>query len=359
MREDELALALAEGFGESTIPALLAGDADAAALLARPPAPPDVPPGVAARLRDPSLRDRARALLRAAAADGLSPLTRGDEGWPPGLMRLPDPPRVLFARGDVAALRREPAAVFVGSRSPTPYGLDAAEEISRALAHSGTTLWSGLARGVDAVGHAACLAASVPTVAVLAGGHARLYPPEHEALVGRICAADGCVLSELPPRRRARRGHFVRRNRILAAAANATVVVEAGAASGALHTARFAMECGADVHCLPGPWRSERSRGCHRLIGEGAAIVEDLDGLLRALGLATRSPDASLALVRDADQHAVLRHLREGPRPTDLLLRECGLPLRQLLRALTELQRRGQVQQLAGDLWRRVTRAPA
>lgn len=353
MREDEVAVALAEGFGESTVPGLLDAADAAATLLAQPPGSPEVPPRVASRLRDPRLRDQARALLREAADRGVTVLTRDDARWPRGLSRLPDAPRALFARGDLDATLNEPAAVFVGSRSPTPYGVDAAEALARALARCGTTLWSGLARGVDAIGHRACLAARGPTVAVLAGGLDRLYPPEHDALAARILAEGGCLLSELPPDRRARRGHFVRRNRILAAGTHATIVVEAGLSSGALHTARFAGACGADVHCLPGPWQSERSAGCHRLISEGASIVESVEGLLQALGLATRSPRAAVALVRDADEQAVLGRLERGPRPTDLLRRECPLTSTQLLRTLSALSRRGLIERGDGDLWRR------
>ena len=346
-----MAIALAEGFEESTVPALLRAEVED--VLVRTETPPRLPPRVAARLRDPKLRLKARALAQRASDAGVTVLTRTDPGWPRGLSRLPDPPRVLFALGDLVALRRQPAATFVGSRSPTPYGLDAAEVIAGALARSGTTLWSGLARGVDAIGHKACLARGVPTVAVLAGGHSEVYPAEHASLVAQIAGAGGCVLSELPPERRARRGHFVRRNRILAAGAPATIIVEAGLASGALHTARFAGSCGADVHCVPGPWQSERSRGCHRLINEGAAVVEDADALLQALGLATCSSAAALELTRDAAQLAVLQQLSGGPRPTDLLRRECRLEPAQLLRTLAVMTQRGWVERLAGDLWRR------
>ena len=356
MRIEELALALAEGFGEAPVEPLLGGDVEAEDLLAGPSAqpvlPPDLPPKVAARLRDPALLREARATARRSTDAGLTVLTRDDPRWPGGLTRLSAPPRVLFARGDLGALRRQPAATFVGSRTPTPYGAECAEVFGRALARSATTLWSGLARGVDAIGHRACLAAATPTVAVLAGGHDALYPPEHAALAEQIAATGGCVLSELPLGRRARRGHFVRRNRILAAGTPATVVVEAGIASGALHTARFAGACGADVHCVPGPWQSERSKGCHRLVNEGAALVEDVGALLQALGLApTATPQAARHLCESADEQAVLHQLRAGPRPADLLGRESGLGVTELLRALGTLEQRGAVRRVAGDLW--------
>ena len=346
-----LLLALAEGFDESPVAALLRPDVDPAMLLAAPPAPPDIPPKAAARLRLADLAERARAVRDRATALGLTTVTRNEPGWPTAIDRLPNAPLVLFVRGDLAALRRGPAATFVGSRTPTPYGVDAAQQIGRALSSCGVTLWSGLARGIDAIAHEAALRDETPTVAVLAGGLDHVYPTEHAALANRIVDQGGCVLSELPLGRRARRGHFIRRNRILAAASPAVVVVEGSLTSGALHTARIAAECGADVHCVPGPWLSERSQGCHRLISEGAAIVESVEALLQGLGMATRSTTAALRLTRNAEEQAVLRQLTSGPRPTDLIQREARVERKQLLRALFALQQRGAIDSLPGGLW--------
>lgn len=345
-------LALAEGFGEGLVPSLLGHDVDPDAVIAaRPAVPPDAPPAAAARLRSRDLAARAEETLRRADAAGMTVLTRPDPRWPAALGRLPSPPLVLFARGDLAAIGRAPAATFVGSRTPTPYGLDAAKQLARALAESGAGLWSGLARGVDAAAHRACLDAKIPTVAVLAGGLDGVYPPEHAPLAEQILDAGGCLISELPPGARARRGHFLRRNRILATATYAVIVAEGSLTSGALHTARVAAACGSDVHCLPGPWLSERSQGCHRLIHEGAAIIESLGTLLQAVGLAAPSPHDALGLARSADEHAVLQQLGGGPCPTDLLSRECGLDVSRLLRTLSRMQQRGAVQRTVGDLW--------
>jgi DNA processing protein len=245
----------------------------------------------------------------------------------------------------------------VGSRTPTPYGIGAAMQLTASLVRTGTTLWSGLARGVDRIAHAACVDAGVPTVAVLAGGLDVVYPPEHAALAQRIVDGGGCLISELPPGRRARRGHFPRRNRLLAAGGQAVIVVEASLASGALHTARFAAEIGTDVFAVPGPWTSERSQGCHRLLAEGAAgIVEDPESLLRALGLGRdhTGPEA-LGISRSADEQAVLQALRSGPRPTDLLQRESRLERGSLLRALFDLEQARAVRRLPGDLWCQTT----
>lgn len=347
-------LALAEGFGEGLVPALLAPDLDPLALLQAPPEPPAVPPRTAFRLRDPQLPARAAALRRDAATHGLHLLEPDHPAWPAQFAAMPLRPLVLFARGDLGALQRQPAAAFVGSRTPTPYGTEAAQLLATALARAGVTLWSGLARGIDGIAHTACADAQVPTVAVLAGGLDTIYPPEHQALAERILATGGCLLAELPPGHRARRGHFPRRNRLLAVGTSAVVVVEASLLSGALHTARFAAEHGADVFALPGPWSSERSQGCHRLVTEGARLIEGPEALLRDLGVQVQQSGATAQqLAGSADELAILQQLQHGPRPSDLLQRESGLDRATFLRALFALHGRGALTRLAGDLWSR------
>ncbi len=359
MHDPFLMLAIAEGFGEAPVASVLQPDVDPAAWLADPPTPPEVPPRVANRLRDPTLAARAAKVREAAARHGLVVLTPDAPGWPGRLQDVPLRPLVLFVRGDPAALQRAPAVAFVGSRTPTPYGNEAASLLADALARAGTTLWSGLARGIDGIAHAACVAARVPTVAVLAGGLDLLYPPEHHLLADSIVATGGCLVGELPPGHRARRGHFVRRNRILAMGPTAVVVAEASLTSGALHTARFAAECDTGVFAVPGPWRSERSQGCHRLIGEGAQLIESPDMLLQSLGLLVAQPaSAALQLAACAEDERLLTALSHGPRPTDLLARECGLERGPFLRALFGLEQRRVIARLPGDLWCRASGAP-
>ena len=345
-------LAIAEGFGESPIPALLTPDVDPEAMLLRPPEPPEVPPSVARRLRLPDLAAQAKSMIEQAKALGMRVLTPRDPDWPQRLSEQPMAPLALFAMGNVAALSQEPACAVVGSRTPTPYGADAAVRLSTALARSGTVLWSGLARGIDGIAHEACLLADTPTVAVLAGSLDHIYPPEHRQLSDRILAGNGCLITELPPGRRARRGHFVRRNRLLGAGPSAVIVVEGSLASGALHTARFAADCSTEVFAVPGPWLSERSQGCHRLIAEGAGIIESPESLLHALGLVARSGATALRMAASADQQAILAQLGSGPRPTDLLRRECALEEVAFLRALFGLQQKAWIERLPGDLWR-------
>src|SRR5690606_3704938 len=258
-------------------------------------------------------------------------------------------------RGDLAALSGESRSIaVVGSRTPTPYGLAAAADFGRALARSGTVVWSGLAIGIDAAAHRASLEAGTPTVAVLAGGLDAIYPASHTGLAEQIVGRGGALVSEAPPGQRPRRGHVPRRNRALAHAVEGVLVVEAGLASGSLHTARHASAAGTPVHAVPGPYTSSRSRGCHRLIDEGAMIASDPGELLRALGIESTVRHGDVAHAahfrHSADQEAVLAQLQSGPRPQDLVRREAGLDEHRFLAALTDLLESGHVARLRGDL---------
>jgi DNA processing protein len=344
-----LLLAVAEGCDEAPVAALLDPTADPAALLA---APPSLPARVRRRLADPTLPAQAACLAADAAELGLALLTPADDGYPAALRAAPLRPLLLFARGDLGALGGDRLAIaVVGSRTPTAYGIAATAEFAAALARAGVLLWSGLARGIDAEAHAQSLRHGTPTVAVLAGGLADVYPAAHRDLAAAIVAAGGCLLSEAPPHHRPRRGHFPRRNRILAGATAATLVTEAGTTSGALLTARFAAECGRAVFAVPGPYTSERSRGCHRLIADGAQIAADPVELLRDLGLQPApSPAAAHALQCSADAAALLAVLQRGPRPAELVARESGLDRAQFLQALFQLEQQGALRRLPGDL---------
>ena len=345
-------LAIAEGFGESPVAALLEPNIDPVEMLSQPPVPPHVPPAVARRLRLPDLKDRARLIRQQSEKLGMQVLTPAHHDWPQRLSEQPVSPLALFSKGDPQTLGQEPACAVVGSRTPTPYGIDTASNLCSALARADVVLWSGLARGIDGIAHEACVRANTPTVAVLAGGLDQIYPAEHALLCDRILATGGCIISELPPGRRARRGHFVRRNRLLGAGPSAVIVVEGSLVSGALHTARFASDCSTDVFAVPGPWQSERSQGCHRLIAEGAGIIESPETLMQSLGLVAKSGADARRLELSREHQAILTLLQAGPRPTDVLRRESGLSKETFLRTLLKLDQLRHVQRLPGDLWR-------
>lgn len=238
----------------------------------------------AARLRQPDAAVRNRSL------DWLEQPGHHLIGWhspdyPALLRRLSSPPLVLFVDGDPTLLWH-PAVAVVGSRSPSAGGRDNAHAFARALAAAGVVVASGLASGIDAAAHEVALATRGGlTVAVLGTGPDLAYPPHHAGLRERI-AARGAVVSEHPPGTTARPAHFPSRNRILAGLALGTLVVEAAERSGALITARQAADAGREVFAVPGSIHNPLARGCHRLIRDGAALVETADEILAAIAAA-------------------------------------------------------------------------
>ena len=225
-----------------------------------------------ARLHHPdrAMLERGRAWLE---DPGRRLLGWHDPDYPPLLRRGGNPPAVLFLDGDAGLLWR-PAVAVVGSRSPSPVGIDTAAGLGSALARAGVVVASGMAAGVDAAAHRAALDAGGGSLAVLGTGPDVPYPRRNTGLHGRLCA-DGLVVSEHPPGTGPRSSHFPSRNRILAALCVGTVVVEAAWRSGALITARLAGEYGREVMAFPGSVRNPVARGCHRLIRDGAALVEE------------------------------------------------------------------------------------
>ncbi|MFP7723875.1 DNA-processing protein DprA [Lysobacter sp. D1-1-M9] len=204
-----------------------------------------------------------------------------DPDYPPLLRRSPAPPLALFVAGDPALLWH-PAVAVVGSRAPTPGGRDNAAAFARALVGSGLAVASGLAAGIDTAAHAATLAAGGHTVAVLGTGPDIAYPRGNRELHARIATA-GALVSEHLPGTGPRKEHFPSRNRILAGIALGTLVIEAAERSGALITARLAAESGREVFALPGSIHNPLARGCHRLIRDGAALVENAQQVTEAL----------------------------------------------------------------------------
>ena len=240
----------------------------------------DAPAAVAARL--PDLRACAARLLDRGVRTGVTAVSWTDPAYPPQLAEIDDPPAVLWVRGDPLPLS-SPAVAVVGSRTGTPYACAVAEHLAAGLADRGVAVISGLARGVDAAAHRGALAGGGPTVAVLGSGVDVVYPPEHASLADAV-VGQGALVSELGPGAPPLRHHFPRRNRILSGLSRAVVVVEATVRSGSLITARLAAEQGREVMAVPGNVLSGRSRGAHRLIRDGARIVETADDILEEIG---------------------------------------------------------------------------
>lgn len=225
------------------------------------------------------------------AQPGNALVSLADPAYPPTLLAMPDPPPLLYVKGQLEWLHA-PAIAIVGSRNATPQGLEDAARFARALAAAGLAVVSGLALGIDAAAHRGALAVDGGTVAVIGTGIDIVYPAAHRDLAHRL-AARGALVSEWPLGTPARPSHFPQRNRLIAGLAKGVLIVEAALRSGSLITARLANEMGRDVFALPGSIHSPLSRGCHRLIKEGARLTEEPGEIIEELGLAAISlPDA-------------------------------------------------------------------
>ena len=275
-----------------------------------------------------------------------------DPRYPALLGCIPDPPPVLWLRGDASVLAR-PAVAVIGSRAATNYALAVGSRLAAELAARAMVVVSGLARGVDSAAHRGCLDASGATVAVLGSGLDNVYPPEHGRLADEI-AATGAVISELGPGAVPLPEHFPLRNRIISGISLAVVVVEASEKSGSLITARCALEQGRDVCAVPGSVLTGRNRGSHGLLKDGAKIIETADDILEELGWPrARQPGDSAGKLLDTDP--LLAKLEDGEvYDLDALVEVSGLTASRLLTRLTELELLGQVTSVRPGCFTRV-----
>ncbi|MFN2565035.1 MAG: DNA-processing protein DprA [Gemmatimonadaceae bacterium] len=276
---------------------------------------------------------------------------RGDTGYPSALHDLPDAPADLWTLGRLELTAVRPVVAIVGTRDATPYGERVARELTRALVRAGACVVSGLARGIDATAHRTTLGEGGSTIAVLGTGIDVPYPVGHRALQG-VIAERGLLLSEFPPGTRATRGCFPRRNRIIAALATVTIVVEAGVHSGALITAGRALNLGRTVAAVPGPIDVPQCEGSNHLLRDGAVVIADVADALTLVGLTP--PVRSPRVFRDPDAAAVWAALAAGPLDSDSLCARSGLPAHRCLAAVTELELEGAIEcTLTGSIRRR------
>jgi DNA processing protein len=361
-----LRFVLAPRLGAQAVLAMLArhGSADAAACapLAEWRSVGACPAAVEA-LAQPD-RSRLRHALDWLAVDGRSLVTLDSPDYPPLLREIPGRPLVLFIDGDPGTLVL-PQLAIVGSRSATPGGLQNAEAFARCLAGAGFCITSGLAEGIDGAAHRGALRAGGRTIAVCGTGLDRTYPRRHAALAREITAS-GALVSEFAPGAGPAPGNFPRRNRIISGLSVGTLVVEAAVRSGALITANFACEQGREVFAVPGSIHSPQSRGCHRLIRNGARlvetatdIVEELGGLLQQLGLLAanggeRSPDVASAVAEGPRR--LLEALGWDPVDMDTLVIRSGLTPAELSSMLLPLELEGLVRSLSGGRLQRTMR---
>jgi len=338
-------------------------------------------PGHEPRERQPSRLDLARRICETATMGsrlpelisslGIHVVTLEDAAYPARLRRVDLPPPLLFFRGSIECLAGPRVVGVVGTRRPSDKGRLVSAWTASAIARAGGVVVSGLAVGIDGAAHAAVVGEGLPTVGVLGGGHARLFPRAHERLAEAIVAAGGALVSELPPETPATRGTFPRRNRVISGLSDAVVVVEAGQRSGALITAGWALEQGRECFLVPGAIDSPQSAGCNAFLRSfpgQARVVCGIPELLEDLELASDATEASTASPpsrssagkpapadgRSVGLEAVIAslgpverelatQLSNGPATADSLSERTGLAGAAVLSALTLLELRGLV----------------
>ena len=299
----------------------------------------------------------------ASVAHHLIPL--GSPQYPPALLDLPDPPNLLYGKGSLSVLT-QPCLAIVGSRNATTGGMQTAERFAHTLADSGYIVTSGLALGIDSAAHAGALASSHAgaTIAVIGTGIDRVYPARNQGLAHRIVAEGGLILSEFALGVGVQAHHFPRRNRLIAGLSLGVLVVEAAVESGSLITARLAGDQGREVFAIPGSIHSPQSRGCHRLIKEGAKLVETAADILDEIAphsLHSPRPSATQAAntcknfaPTPLSDDPVLAALGGDPVTVDELVKRCGLTADGLLAMLFELELAGHVAALPGGRFQRL-----
>ena len=371
MERDELAayLALAQvpGIGAARLRTLVAAFQSAGAALRAPHGAIAALPGfsragaTAIRAGSPQA---GHDILDQLDRLGAAVLLPDDPGFPPLLSEVPDPPAFLFVWGDVTLLAR-PAAGIVGSRDHSPYGAEAAHLLAAGVARGGVVVVSGMARGIDAIAHAAALDSGGASVGILGNGFGVIYPAANRVLYERMVAR-GCLVTELPPGERPHAGAFPRRNRLISGLAAVTVVIEAAPGSGALITADCALDQGRVVLAVPGPITSLTSLGCNKLIQQGAKPALAAADILEELGLPanpaqvargnTPSRQGSMGPGAPRSQPPDLSDLQRSlwdalvtePKHVDVLVATAGVETCEVLTALTELEMRGVVKQEPG-----------
>ncbi len=333
--------------------------------------PTDVFEHGVAVLRKTDLSERQRALLftpdeqqlrsdlRWLESSGAALLTFGSPGYPAMLARIRKAPAVLYVLGEPAVLD-DPQLAIVGSRKPTPAGLQNAHDFAEAFARVGLTVTSGLALGIDGASHEGALDGGGPTVAVCGNGLDSVYPREHRSLAARI-REHGALVSEFAPGTEPRPENFPRRNRILSGLAHGILVVEAGLRSGSLDTAGHALDQGRDVFAIPGSIHNPVARGCHKLLRQGAKLVEDINDVLAELQISLQTPPSAQPATRraplralDKEYEMLLDAVGFEPASIDALVERTGLPSESIASMLLILELDGRVAPYAGGRYCRL-----
>ena len=287
--------------------------------------------------------------VRQVETSGVGVVTWGSPEYPELLREIPAAPPLIFLRGQLKLIDRWAVAV-VGTRRLTAYGRQVTRDLVAGLVVNGITVVSGLARGIDAVAHRTALEDGGRTIAVMASGIDKVYPPEHRDLAREIVAGRGAIISDYPFGAEPESSHFPARNRLISGLSLGVIVIEAGERSGALITARFALEQNREVFAVPGNIHSPVSVGTNRLIQQGGKLVMRVEDILEELNLkmAAEQAVAQVVLPETAEEAALISQLSSQPVHVDELGRLTGMPMSLISSTLTMMELKGMVQQVGG-----------
>lgn len=356
-RDALVALNMMEGIGPVSVAALMAGFGSASAVLAAARDDLSGVEGVTRRIAEliDSQRDKVdwRSEVEEAGQLGVRIITMQDPEYPESLLKIHDPPLVLYVKGGFEA-RDSRALGVVGTRRPTYYGRDVAAKLAGQVADAGYTVVSGLAAGIDTIAHKQAISLRGRTIAVMGGGMKHVYPAANRSLADDIAGGYGAVVSEYPLNRQPDKTTFPVRNRIVAGLSKGVLVVEAGLRSGAMITARAALEQGRDVFAVPGRIDSPMSSGTNALIKQGAKLVEGVNDILEEYELlvpvSQGLPVKARQMVLNDNERSIMAVLQQGEQHVDVLIRETGMMAGTVTALLVGLELKRAVRMLPGQM---------
>ncbi len=311
---------------------------------------PGIPGKVISELVDRRKRLDPEKEIQKLADSGISVIFGDDAAYPEILKQIYDPPKVLYLKGNSEVLQ-EPMLAVVGARKATHYGLRVAETIARELAEAGLCVVSGMARGIDTAAHKGALSVLKPTVAVLGCGVDIVYPVENKKVMADIIER-GAVISEFPPGTPPVAGNFPQRNRLISGLSLGVLVVEAAEKSGSLITADFALEQGRDVFAVPGQVTNRLNRGAHRLIKQGAKLVEEARDILEELGYRIEPAGRPKSVPEEnltREEKKIYNIILDDPVSSDIIISKTGLKSSEVLSLLLVMEMKGLLKQLPGQ----------
>ena len=317
---------------------------------------PDIGPVIASNIKNNVLWDKVEEQLKLIQKNQVQVVTFKDENYPQNLLSIYDPPPFLFVKGEIKKVDRNAVAI-VGCRSASLYGKRTTERIGRELARRGITIVSGLARGIDSIGHLSALKENGRTLAVFGSGLDVIYPQENKKLAEQI-KSSGAILSEFFLGTKPEAPNFPRRNRLISGLSLGVVIVEAGTKSGALLTAHSALEQNREVFAIPGNLGAKNSEGTNELIKQGAKLVTSVVDILEELRITTKEGKSSSSVLTEEDlshlsemEKNLFKLISDEPYHIDKVATQASVSVPQALSALLSLELKGLVKQLSGKMF--------